>query len=268
MPLRLNHFIGTLIGRYLYLSNSQSKHVVRKNIQLCFSNLNKSDQEKLIKKALIENTKGLSESGYIWMHSFEDNTKKMLNINGIEHLESERPVILLVPHFGCWEITGRVVSLYKPITFMYKKLRYEKQNELLLSLRQQQQLYMASADKKGVLKLQRALKNKQLIAILPDQYPGAEGGITASFFGNNVITTTLLPKLARKNNAKVVLTWAQRLERGKGYVLNFKPVDILSESGELQNDVEKMNKIIEDLAKSQPEQYLWNYKRFKGVIKY
>ncbi|SMN01247.1 Lipid A biosynthesis lauroyl acyltransferase [uncultured Candidatus Thioglobus sp.] len=268
MPLRLNHFVGMLIGRYLYLSNSQSKHVVRKNIQLCFAHLNKAEQEELIKKALIENTKGVTESGYIWMRSFEDNAKKVLTINGIQHLESERPVILLVPHFGCWEITGRIVALHKSITFMYKKLRYEKQNELLLSLRQQQKLYMASADKKGVLKLQRALKNKQLIAILPDQYPGAEGGIAASFFGNNAITTTLLPKLARKNNAKVVLAWAQRLEQGKGYVLNFKPVDILSESGELQADVEKMNKIIEALAKSKPEQYLWNYKRFKGVIDY
>jgi hypothetical protein len=30
---------------------------------------------------------------------------------------------------------------------------------------------MVAANKKGVLKLQRALKDKQLIAILPDQYP-------------------------------------------------------------------------------------------------
>jgi hypothetical protein len=43
---------------------------------------------------------------------------------------------------------------------------------LLLSLREQQDLYMAAANKKGVLKLQRAFKDKQLIAILPDQYPG------------------------------------------------------------------------------------------------
>jgi KDO2-lipid IV(A) lauroyltransferase len=42
-------------------------------------------------------------------------------------------------------------------------------------LREQQDLYMAAANKKGVLKLQRAFKDKQLIAILPDQYPGEKG---------------------------------------------------------------------------------------------
>jgi hypothetical protein len=35
---------------------------------------------------------------------------------------------------------------------------------VLLSLREQQDLYKAAANKKGVLKLQRAFKDKQLIA--------------------------------------------------------------------------------------------------------
>jgi KDO2-lipid IV(A) lauroyltransferase len=42
---------------------------------------------------------------------------------------------------------------------MYKELQDKKQNALLLSLREQQDLYMAAANKKGVLKLQRAFKD-------------------------------------------------------------------------------------------------------------
>jgi len=38
MPLRINHFIGSMIGRYLYLVDSESKKVVSKNIQTCFQN--------------------------------------------------------------------------------------------------------------------------------------------------------------------------------------------------------------------------------------
>jgi KDO2-lipid IV(A) lauroyltransferase len=56
----------------------------------------------------------------------------------------------------------------------------KKQNALLLSLREQQDLYMAAANKKGVLKLQRAFKDKQLIAILPDQYPGEKGSVVST----------------------------------------------------------------------------------------
>jgi KDO2-lipid IV(A) lauroyltransferase len=79
---------------------------------------------------------------------------------------------------------------------------------------------------------------------------------------------TLLVKLARKNNAKVLLTWAFRLPKGKGYELNLQPVDILSEQGSIEADVALMNQVIEDLVKTQPEQYLWNYKRFKSVVDY
>lgn len=268
MPLRLNHFVGALIGRAMYFLKTHSRLVVCKNIELCFPELNQSEQQILVKKSLIESGKGLSESGFVWCNSFEHNAKYITKTNGIEHLDSEQKTILLVPHFGCWEIAARVVSLHKPTTFMYKELNDKKQNALLLSLREQQDLGMASANKKGVLKLQRALKAGQLVAILPDQYPGEEGSVLVPFFGHDAITMTLLVKLARKNNAKVVMTWAQRLDKGQGYELNCKPVNILSNTGKLEDDVAKMNGVIEGLIRTQPEQYLWDYKRFKGVIRY
>ncbi|WP_139661503.1 lysophospholipid acyltransferase family protein, partial [bacterium endosymbiont of Bathymodiolus sp. 5 South] len=264
MPLKLNHWVGTLIGRLLYLSNSQSEQVVRKNIEICFPNLTKAQQQDLIKKSLIEAGKGLSESGFVWFNSFKHNAKHIVKTKGAQYLQGDENTILLVPHFGCWEITARVVSLHRPTTFMYKELQDKKQNALLLSLREQQDLYMAAANKKGVLKLQRAFKDKQLIAILPDQYPGEKGSVVSPFFGQNAQTMTLLVKLARKNKAKVLMAWAARLDKGKGYELNIKPVNILSSTGRVEDDVALMNQAIEQLVKTKPEQYLWNYKRFKG----
>jgi KDO2-lipid IV(A) lauroyltransferase len=268
LPLRLNHLIGSLIGRYLYFTNSDSKKVVSKNIETCFPQLDKSEQQALIKKSLVETGKGLSESGFIWLRSFDDNAKHVVKTTGIENLNGSDPIILLVPHFGCWEITGRVLSINTPVTFLYKPLRKASQEALLTKNRQKQSLSMATADKKGVIKLQRAIKNKELIGILPDQDPGEEGGVLAPFFDTNARSMTLLAKLARKNNAKVLLTWALRLPKGAGYELCLMPVNILSEQGTVEEDVALMNKVIEDLIKTHPEQYLWNYKRFKSVIDY
>ncbi len=268
MPLRLNHLIGSWIGIYLYITNSHSKKVVSKNIKTCFAHLDKSRQQELIKKSLVEMGKGLSESGFIWLRSFKDNAKYIVKTIGIEHLKSEQPIILLVPHFGCWEITGRVLSIDTPVTFLYKPLRKAEQEAFLIKNRQKHGLSMATADKKGVIKLQRAIKKQELIGILPDQDPGEEGGVLAPFFGTNARSMTLLAKLARKNQAKVLLTWALRLPKGRGYELYLKPVDILSEQGLIEQDVTLMNKVIEDLVITQPEQYLWNYKRFKSVVDY
>ncbi|QKQ24087.1 lysophospholipid acyltransferase family protein [Candidatus Ruthia endofausta] len=268
MPLRLNHFVGTLIGQYLYLIKSNSKAVVSKNIQLCFPKLNPEQQQTLIKKSLIESGKGLSESGLIWFRNFDDNAKYVTKRIGMEHLKSNKAVILLVPHFGCWELVARMVSLSEPVVFMYKELKDKQKNTLLLSKRQQGDLLMASANKKGVIKLQRAINNKQLIAILPDQDPGEVGSVLAPFFSQNVHTMTLLVRLARKNDAQVVMAWTKRLPDAKGYELNLKPVKVLSSANTLEDDALLMNKVIEDLITTQPEQYLWNYKRFKSVINY
>ena len=268
LPLRLNHLIGSLIGHYLYFTKSDSKEVVSKNIEICFPQLDKYEQQILIKKSLIETGKGLSESGFVWLRSFDDNAKHVTKTTGLEHLNSPDPIILLVPHFGCWEITGRVLSIDTPVTFLYKPLRKASQEALLIKNRQKQSLSMATADKKGVIKLQRAIKNKELIGILPDQDPGEEGGVLAPFFGTNARSMTLLAKLARKNNAKVLLTWALRLPKGVGFEIHLEPVNILSEQGTVKEDVALMNKVIESLVKTQPEQYLWNYKRFKSVVDY
>jgi hypothetical protein len=43
-------------------------------------------------------------------------------------------------------------------------------------------------------------------------------------------------------------------------------VNILSSTGRVEDDVALMNQAIEQLVKTKPEQYLWNYKRFKGIV--
>ena len=267
-PLRVNHFFGYLIGRCLYLFNTESKKVVTKNITLCFPELSVKAQRNLIKSTLIETGKALSETGFIWLNSFDHNAIHVHKILGEGYAQEEGSIIFLTPHFGCWELTARMISRIRPVTFLYKPLRKPKEEAFLLSMRVQHDLFVVPANRKGVFKLQRALFTQGAIGILPDQDPGEQGGILSPFFGHNAQTMTLLTKLARKNNAKVVLAWCERLNLGRGYELNFQTVDVLSESGNLEDDVALMNNVIENLVKTKPEQYLWNYKRFKSEINY
>jgi lauroyl/myristoyl acyltransferase len=66
---------------------------------------------------------------------------------------------------------------------------------------------LCSDTTRAAISQQPAFKDKQLIAILPDQYPGEKGSVVSPFFGQNAQTMTLLVKLARKNNAKVLMTY-------------------------------------------------------------
>ncbi len=268
LPLKINHLVGGFVGLLIYAINSKSKKVATRNIDICFPEMSKVEKRILVKKSLIETGKNLTESSLIWNQSFEQNKKYIRNIYGEQYMEQNNKTILLVPHIGCWEITGRVIALKRPVTFLYKPLRKEEQNQYLFERRNQGNLVMASADKSGVLKLQRALNENQLIGILPDQDPGEEGTEMAPFFNRQVSTMTLLVRLAKKHQAKVVMLWANRLEKGKGFDLNFEPVDLSLDSDDVLEQITLMNKSIEHLIERFPEQYMWTYKRFKSANSY
>jgi len=268
LPLKVNHLAGSLVGQLIYSINSKARKIASSNIEICFPEMSKIEKRTLVKKSLIETGKNLTESALIWNQSFDENEKYIRNIHGEQYLEENNKTILLVPHIGCWEITGRVIALTRPVTFLYKPLRKDEQNKYLFERRNQGNLIMASADKSGVLKLQRALKEGQLIGILPDQDPGEEGTVMAPFFNKQVSTMTLLVRLAKKHQAKVVMLWANRLDKGRGFDLNFEPIELNLDSDDLLEQVTLMNKSIECLIERFPEQYMWTYKRFKSANSY
>ena len=268
LPLKLNHYLGTFIGYLLFLFNADSKKVTLQNIAICFPELSNNEQRSLVRKSLIETGKNLTESSLIWNQSFAENTAYIRNTHGENYLNINKKTILLVPHLGCWEITGRVIANNRAITFLFKPLKKQQQNQYLYERRNKGNLTMASADQSGVIKLQRALKQGELIGMLPDQDPGEEGGIMAPFFNNPVNTMTLLVRLAKKHNAQVVMCWASRLNKGKGFDLNFELLDLTSDSDDLLDQVTLMNRAIEDLIVRFPDQYMWSYRRFKSTQSY
>jgi KDO2-lipid IV(A) lauroyltransferase len=268
LPLKINHIFGALIGKLLYIINSETKKVSIQNVEICFPELSLKDQNSLVKNSLIHTGKNLTESGLIWNQSFSKNATYVCNFNGEHYLDNSKKTILLVPHIGCWELTGRVLASKRKVTFMYKPLRSQKQNDYLFKRRNKGNLTMASADKSGILKIQRALKNNELIGMLPDQDPGEEGGIMSPFFNKQANTMTLLAKIANKNDLQVLMFWAKRLSKGKGYELNLEPVSLNENGGTLEEQVVSMNRSIEDLIRKIPEQYMWSYKRFKSTHSY
>ena len=257
MPLKVNHSFGSFIGYLLYLFNSEAKIVSKQNLEICFPGLSELELKSLLKKVLTETGKGLTESGLIWNQNFTDNAKLIRNINGEHYLDNSKKTILLVPHID-----------KRKVTFMYRPLRSNKQNDYLFSRRNQGNLTMASADKLGILKIQRALNNGDLVGMLPDQDPGKEGGLMSPFFGKKVNTMTLLARIAKKQNAQVLMFWAERLDNGQGYDLYLEPVDLNANGDNLEERVGQMNQSIESLIRRQPEQYMWSYRRFKSSHSY
>ena len=122
---------------------------------------------------------------------------------------------------------------------------------------------LVPTDASGVRALFQAAARNEMIGILPDQDPGAQGGVFAPFFGLQTNTMTLLPRLMQKTGATVIISYAQRLPRGQGFHLHFVPLPAVSDPDDIQAIATALNQGVEECIRQSPAQYQWSYKRFK-----
>ncbi len=266
LPLKYVHDLGKVIGKLLWISHSRIRRIAEKNIKYCFPELNSQQQIELIHKILNETGKVILETGKIW----QKNSKQMLtlvteceNEEIIKQAQSQgRGVILAIPHYGSWELVGLYCAKHYTMTSMYAPLTDSRAEKLVLHARQRTGAKLVPTEINGVRVISKALKQLEVIGMLPDQSP-SKNGIFVPFFNNPCYTMTLLPKLAIKNDSVVVYTYAQRLDKGRGFKLIFRSASKDLAKLTLEEATHQMNLDLEALIREKPEQYQWTYKRFR-----
>jgi KDO2-lipid IV(A) lauroyltransferase len=97
--------------------------------------------------------------------------------------------------------------------------------------------------------------------MLPDQAPSLGEGEWAPFFGRPAYTMTLVARLHHATGAAVFATFAERLPRGRGYRMHWRPIPVLPRDA--KQAAREVNAALEDLIRECPAQYLWAYNRYK-----
>jgi KDO2-lipid IV(A) lauroyltransferase len=105
------------------------------------------------------------------------------------------------------------------------------------------------------------LRASGVLYLLPDMDSGRRESLFVPFFGVSTATLPTLPRLAQLGRAQVVPV-TTRMTR-EGYELElFEPwTDYPTQ--DVVADTARMNRFIEDLIRTMPEQYFWVHKRFK-----
>ena len=102
---------------------------------------------------------------------------------------------------------------------------------------------------------------RSLIQVEP-AVPQEGEGVWAPFFGRNAYTMTLPAKLAQLGKADILLVYAERLPKGRGYVVRFVPFEG-DLSGTAAEQAVSINRAMEQLIARCPAQYFWSYNRYK-----
>ncbi|SFC42072.1 KDO2-lipid IV(A) lauroyltransferase [Marinospirillum celere] len=268
LPLRAIQALAIPVGKLVWRFSERERRVSQVNVELCFPEKTPWERDQLARGALIENARTLLEMGYLWLKPTDKVLNKVVLVEGMGAIEAlvaeKKPVILLGPHIGQWEMIGQWFPTQAALTGMFSPSRVREVDDFVKSGRERTGGRLVPADVKGVAALLKALKRGEVVGILPDQEPEkGQGGVFAPFYGVPALTATLLPKLVKKTGARVFTACAKRLPKGQGYDIIILPADERVYSEDEVTAAEGVNASVEQIIEYAPLQYQWSYKRFK-----
>lgn len=272
LPLSGAQATGSLLGRLAWHLNGRERKNAEINIRLCFPDLQAPEQKELIRSTLRENGKLIAELPKSWLASGEYWRKRLEGQAFTDEirrlLEQGRGVIIAAPHLGNWEVGLHSITAAGPTTVLYRPPRQAWLASVMDQGRIATGAKTAPTDMQGIRALMSALRNGEIVAILPDQVPKEmeQSSVTAPFFGHPAPTMTLISKLARKTGAPVVAAYAERLPRGKGFRVRFEAVDEAVSDASAEVSAAAVNHTVEALVRLSPHQYQWTYRRFGMAV--
>lgn len=266
LPHRAALFVGRTLGRLAYMVGGSRRAVVRRNIELCFSDMDSSERDTLTYEHFKALGISVIEMG-LGRWASTRHLQSITRLDGIEHvhaaLESGTGVILLSAHFTTLEIMGRVLAAeIPPFDAVFRKNRSEFLTELIRSGRE------VSADttieKRDIKKMVRSLRDNRAVWYAPDQSYDRKGSEIIEFFGVPSMHATATSTLARLGKATVIPFFPRRLPDSTYEMILLPPFEDFP-SDDPVADTRRYVQVLEDHIRKCPEQYFWIHRKFKNL---
>jgi len=200
-----------------------------------------------------------------------ENVEQLVILDGHENfLAGQRRgkgVLYLTGHIGAWELSSSAHALYGyPLHYMARPLDNVRLDALT-------NRYRCASGNRPIFKNESAratlkiLKEAGTVGILADQNTMPAEGVFVDFFGKPACTTAGLARVALHTDAAVVPGYAVWDESLRKYRLRFEPPVELIRTGDAERDIfentQKFAKVIEDVIRKYPDQWVWVHKRWK-----
>ena len=266
LPLGASRALGRSLGRLIIGFNLQPIRVARINLALCYPQLSSEQVEALGRERMLHLGQALCETPRLWRKGNPWLDKKIVAIEGQDHLQAalanDRGTILIIPHQGNWEVIGLWISKQTAMTSLYEPPKMAVMEHYIKSSRERAGATLVPTNVRGVAALIKALKRGELTAILPDQQPPAVSGDFAPIFGVPTQTMTLVHNLLQRSGSQAILCTALRVPGGWKMVFMPASEDIYND--DQTTSLLAMNQGVESIVALAPNQYQWEYKRFRA----
>ena len=266
-------FVGKLLG--LNLSKKifaflfkrlgplfKSKSIIEKNLTNFNSNLTNEQRENII-SSMWENY-GITFIEYIFLSLFKEKNDlvEVTRPDILNKISSNKPVIFVSGHFSNFELMSMEITKRKvKLATIYRPLNNFFLNPLMEYIRKK---YVCKNQiKKGIGGVKESIqyiKAGYSIALMIDQR--VSEGERLNFFNQPALTTTLPAQLALKFELPIIPVFIERRQNGK-YKIEFYD-EIISKN--FKNKIvltQKLNSILEEMIKKNPNEWIWTHNRWK-----
>ena len=255
-----------MLGGIFWLFGSRSRHVTLRNIDLAYGDLAHEGRACLARKSFISTTELMAEMGWVWLRPWKEVQGRIKKVFGSElitdALRTGRGVVVLAPHLGNWEVLGLHLGLLGSVVSLYEPPKLEGLGDFISTARQKSGAKLVPTNKRGLASLIVSLREGHIAGILPDQVPTqASSGENADFMGIPCFTGTLASNIIRRTNALAVFGFAQRTK--DGFTIRYLAASDSVYSKDTLVSVTAVNTGVEKCIGFCPDQYQWEYKRFR-----
>ena len=267
MPYDLLLFLGRILGNLYYLLIKKERE---RAVSQMMPALEVSEEEarKLVRESFVNLARNVLDILYM-PNLNEGNLHEYIEIDHLERMQEAiaagHGVVVLTGHVGTWEWLSAAFTLNGlPVTAIAKPQPNQQYTDLLNDLRATIHVEIFSRGTSELLAAGRALKRGKILGFLADQDAGP-GGAFIEFLGKTASTPMGPAVFSNKFHSPVLPAFILRRPDGRhrvviGEVLRYE--DTGDTDRDLYEFTRKMTKILEQVIRENPTQWIWFQKRW------
>jgi Kdo2-lipid IVA lauroyltransferase/acyltransferase len=263
LPLSWLRALGAGLGALLLVVIPSRRRVVQTNLRVCFAHLSEAERDALTRQTFVYFAQAWLDRSWLWHRSAACIQARVKLSGEVAALSETTPTVLFAPHFMGLDVGWTALTMSLPLHFttIFTPQSNAAVDAWVAKGRQRFGHVRLFRREDGVKPIVAALRQKELLYLLPDMNFGPSESIFVPFYGEQAATVPSLSRFAKLGRARVVPVITRMTDEGYEVVVlpawNDFPTD------DAVADTATMNQRLEAFINTMPAQYFWVHKRFK-----
>ena len=264
LPLPWLRALGAWLGGLLFHLVGARRRVVLTNLRLCFPGWSEAKRWRVVRQVFTHFAQAWLDRSWLWQGTPAQLRQRVQLVGDVAALQTGRPTLVFAPHFVGLDVGWTALTAWLPqrFTTIYTQQSNPAVDAWVAQGRQRYGQGRLFRRQDGVKAIVSALRQGEILYLLPDMNFGTEESLFVPFYGVSAATVPSLSRFARLARAQVVPVVTRMTPAG--YEVEVMPAWTDFPGDSVEADTAEMNRRLQAWIDAMPAQYFWVHQRFKS----